>query len=639
MRTTRLALLLRNLRSATAQKRRAFFFFADAVLIAASISGSFVLRFEGALPQEILSWLGTYISFALMIKLPFIVLHGLYNVSWRFFRLRELLRLVQALTLATFVFGSAVFFLRSWAPFQAFPRSVLIIDYAISLALICGLRISKRAFHEYRAHGGMDLKNRQRILIIGAGTAGEQIGREMLDNDKSRYVPVGFIDDDPTKRGSTLHGVKVLGSRADIPRLMKTTRIDEFLVAIPSARSLDIREIVKIIRESNRGKPIKVLPGIMDLVSGNVTLSDIQDIRVEDLLGREPVEIDREIIKRFLAGRRVLVTGAGGSIGGELARTVMQFFPEAAAFLDIDETELFSLMNKLTGVSSPVVPVIGDIRDRAKMESVFSKFRPHVVIHSAAYKHVPILEYYPEEAVKTNILGTRNLAELALKHKVDRFVYISTDKAINPTSVMGATKRVGEELIRALDTRCDTRFVSVRFGNVLGSRGSVIPLFLDQIRRGGPVTVTHPEMMRYFMALSEAVLLVLEAAAAGVGGETFVLDMGEPIRIDDLARDMIRLSGLRPDVDIPIVYSGLRAGEKLFEELLGAEEGSEATPHDKVFRARNSRVRDEAELFSQVDRLIELCSIACRREELVAGLREIVPTYKPDDEQTMIPRW
>ena len=631
--------MIRELGRATVFKRFAFFFLADILLISLSVYGSFFVRFDGAIPPEFSRHLAVYIGLALAIKLAFLVLYDLYNISWQFFRLRELLRLVNALTFGTLAMGALVFFLRSWPPFQSFPRSILILDYIFSLGLLGGLRISKRAVREYSAHPSPGLRHRARILIIGAGTAGEQIGREMLDNPKSLYQPAGFIDDDPAKRGSKLHGVKVLGTRADIPRLLKTLPIDEFLVAIPSARSRDIREIVKLIRDANDGKPIKVLPGIMDLMSGNVTLADIQDIRVEDLLGREPVEIDHGIIRRFIAGRRVLITGAGGSIGAELARTVLQFAPEAAALVDIDETELFSLTNKLRGASSPFEPVVGDVRDRGKMEAVFSRFRPEVVIHSAAYKHVPILEYYPEEAVKTNILGTRNLAELALWHKVDRFVYISTDKAINPTSVMGATKRVGEELVRTLDRRGATRFISVRFGNVLGSRGSVIPLFLEQIRRGGPVTVTHPDMKRYFMAISEAVLLVLEAAAAGEGGETFVLDMGEPIRIDDLARDMIRLSGHRPDVDIPVVYSGLRAGEKLFEELLGAEEGTEPTAHGKIFKARNSLVRDEAELLAQVDRLVGLCAGAFRRDELVGGLREIVPTYKPESEQASISRW
>jgi FlaA1/EpsC-like NDP-sugar epimerase len=325
----------------------------------------------------------------------------------------------------------------------------------------------------------------------------------------------------------------------------------------------------------------------------------------------------------------VLITGAGGSIGSELARTVLQFEPRSTALLDVDETELFYLNNRFRGAASEVFPVMADIRDRVKMESVFADFRPEIVLHAAAYKHVPVLESYPEEAVKTNVLGTKILGELAQKHGVERFVYISTDKAVNPTSVMGSTKRAGEEMLRILNGRNGTKFISVRFGNVLGSRGSVIPIFEEQIKRGGPVTITHPEMKRYFMATSEAVLLVLEAAAIGEGGEAFILDMGEPIRILDLAREMIRLSGHEPDVDIPIVFSGLRPGEKLFEELLGAEEGSEPTEHARIFKARDPKVKPDEETFRKIEGLIAVCQAGGDRASIVSGLVDIVPTYKP----------
>jgi len=327
----------------------------------------------------------------------------------------------------------------------------------------------------------------------------------------------------------------------------------------------------------------------------------------------------------------VLITGAGGSIGSELSRTVRQFEPKSLVLLDIDETELFLLLHRLRSESLEIVPVIGDINDKAKMGAVFEKFRPEIVIHSAAYKHVPMLEYYPEDAVKTNVNGTKILAGLAMECGVDKFVYISTDKAINPTSIMGSTKRVGEEMLRVLNRRNKTRFICVRFGNVLGSRGSVTEIFKDQIQRGGPVTVTHPEMKRYFIVPSEAVLLVLEAAAVGEGGEAYVLDMGEPVKIVDLAREMIRLSGHEPDVDIPIIYSGLRPGEKLFEELLGAEEGSEPTAHAKIFKVRDSRKRDEGEVLEKVERLIGLCQENNSREEFIRCLKEIVPTYCPGD--------
>jgi FlaA1/EpsC-like NDP-sugar epimerase len=386
---------------------------------------------------------------------------------------------------------------------------------------------------------------------------------------------------------------------------------------------------MEIVRNSGSPVRVKILPGILDLVDGNVTLSDIKEVRVEDLLGREKVEIDFAAIRAFVNRKRVLITGAGGSIGSELARTVLQFEPRSTALLDIDETELFYLMNRFRGAATEIFPVVGDIRDRAKMEAVFSEFRPEIILHSAAYKHVPVLESFPEEAVKTNILGTKILGELALKSKVEKFVYISTDKAVNPTSIMGSTKRVGEEMLRVLNSRNGTKFISVRFGNVLGSRGSVIPIFEEQIKRGGPVTITHPDMKRYFMATSEAVLLVLEAAAIGEGGEAYILDMGEPIKILDLAREMIRLSGHEPDVDIPIVFSGLRPGEKLFEELLGAEEGSEPTEHARIFKARNPTVQPDEETFRKIEKLINGCRERSDRRFIVNGLMDIVPTFKP----------
>ena len=557
--------------------------------------------------------------------------YDMYGISWRFFSPGDLLKLFKAVTLSSLSMGLLLFLLKTYAPFMAFPRSVILLDYIFTMGFISALRVSKRALQEYRIRSDRLSRNKTKILIIGAGSAGEQIGREMLNNKKSKYFPMGYIDDDPAKAGIRIHGVKVLGTREDIPLALKSNRVDEVLVAIPSASSREIRKIVEIVRESNQVKKIKILPGISDLIAGNVTLSDIQDVQIEDLLGREPVEIDFKAIKEFLYGKTVLITGAGGSIGSELSRTVLQFEPKSLFLLDIDETELFLLMHRLKLASSEIVPVIGDINNESKMKAVFEKFRPQVVIHSAAYKHVPMLEYYPEDAVRTNVMGTKILAEMAMMHGVNKFVYISTDKAINPTSVMGSTKRVGEEMLRILNRKNKTGFICVRFGNVLGSRGSVTQLFEEQIQRGGPVTITHPEMKRYFMATSEAVLLVLEAAAAGKGGEAYVLDMGEPIKIMDLAKEMIRLSGYEPDVDIPIVYTELRPGEKLFEELLGAEEGSEPTEHAKIYRVRTSSRRDESELMEKIERLIGLGLGNSCREEIVACLKEIVPTYSPRD--------
>ena len=613
----------------TPLKRLAFFFLADSLLIAISLYASFWLRFDGAIPGEFSRKIPIYFGLALIIKASFLAVFGMYKISWRFFGLSDLQKLFAAVSLASLALAAVFLGFRSRGPFSGFPRAVMLADYMITLGVLGLLRISKRAVIEYFSKSGRMRRGRTRILIVGAGDAGSAIGRDMLVTKKSKYFPIGYVDDDLSKQGMSVHGIKVLGTRKDIPTLLKTNAVDEVLIAIPSFRSKDIRAVVEIIRNSGGPAKVKILPGILDLVAGNVTLSDIKEVRVEDLLGRAKVEIDFAAIREFLKRKRVLITGAGGSIGSELARTVLKYEPHAVAFLDIDETELFNLMNRFRGSGEEIIEVIGDIRDKVKMENVFANFRPEIVLHSAAYKHVPVLESYPEEAVKTNVLGTKILGELALKYKVEKFVYISTEKAVNPTSVMGSTKRVGEEMLRALNGRNGTKFISVRFGNVLGSRGSVIPIFEEQIKRGGPVMVTHPDMKRYFMATSEAVLLVLEAAAIGEGGEAYILDMGEPVRILDLAKEMIRLSGHEPDVDIPIVFSGIRPGEKLFEELLGAEEGSEPTEHARIFKARNPWVRPEDEMFQKIEELINVCNDGNDRNCIINGLMEIVPTYKP----------
>ncbi len=609
------------------------------LIIVGSLYAAFWLRFDGKIPIEYLRNFRYYIPLLLVINICLLFIFGLYKISWRFFGLKELLNLFGALSLSFFAMAIFLFFFKTYAPFQGFPRSVLLLDYIFTLGLIGTLRISKRAIKEYMNKAGRLRRGRIKTLIIGAGSAGEQIVSEMLNNRKSKYFPIGYIDDDPAKRGLSIHGIRILGTREELPGIMKDNHIDEVLVAIPSSGSRDIRQIVEIIRKSKEIKNIKILPGIIDLVDGNVTLSDIQEIQVEDLLGRDPIKIDYSAIRDFLTGKCTLITGAGGSIGGELSRTILQFKPKKLILLDIDETELYYLMNRNKPTSIEMVPVIGDIRDRKKMEVIFERYRPQIIFHAAAYKHVPILEYYPEEAVKTNIIATRYLGDLAIKYKVEKYVNISTDKAINPKSVMGATKRISEEILRAMNEKNETKFISVRFGNVVGSRGSVIPVFKEQIRKGGPVTVTHPEMKRYFMVTAEAVLLVLEAAAIGQGGEAYVLDMGEPVKIVDLAKEMIKLSGHEADVDIAIVYSGLRPGEKLFEEILGAEEGSQPTKQPKIFRVKSHREWTENNLWESVDKLKILCETNCKREEIIEVMKTLVPTYKPDLGNGSILNW
>jgi len=628
----------------TSGKRKAFFLLTDIFFIAFAVLLSFWLRFDGEIPREYSQILIKYIVLAEACKITLLIALKNYNFTWRYFSVGEGMQLISALILGWGLLGLLLYLINPLIigpvfGIRAFPRSVYIMDFGFSLVLIGSLRVSKRAYSEYRIRRNQAMKGKSRTLIIGAGAAGEQIGREMVNNPRSKYYPIGYIDDDPAKEGIVIHGVKVIGRRKDISDILPANRIDEILIAMPSAPSKEIRKIVNLIRDTNSGKKIKILPSIIDLMDGNAALKDIQDVKVEDLLGREPIKIDYAAIRAFISGKRVLITGAGGSIGSELTRTVHQFGPAKLGVLDIDETDLYYVTNRLKRTGGNISPYIGDIRDAGKMEAVFESFRPDIVIHAAAYKHVPILEHFPEEAVKTNIIGTKILGELALKYGVLKFVNISTDKAINPTSVMGTSKRIGEEILQVLNKRSGTRFISVRFGNVLGSRGSVIPLFKEQIQTGGPVTVTHPDMKRYFMATAEAVLLVLEAAAAGEGGEVFILDMGEPIRIDDLAREMIRLSGHEPDVDLAIVYTGLRPGEKLFEELVAAQEGSESTEHPKIFRARAYREGTESILWESVERLKTLCANSCKREDIIAAMAIIVPTYKPDMGNGSILNW
>jgi len=620
-------------------KRRAFFFISDILLISFAMYISFWLRFDGMIPNQYIKSLPYFILLALFLKLSFMVLFNLYDILWRFVSLGELIKIFKALSLGSLALGMALFLLRIYTPFEAspFPRLILLFDYVFSLILIGSLRISKRVLLEGLKSPFKIKEEKNKILIVGAGNAGEQIIREMVRNKNSNYLPIGFLDDDPAKQGIKIHGIKVLGKREDIQKISKNYKIDEVLIALPSIRPKEVQEIVENIRRTI--KKIKILPSVTDLIDGKATLSDIREIELEDLLGRLPVKIDFKVIKDFIQDKKILITGAGGSIGSELAKSILQFNPEILIVIDIDETDIFHLVNNLEFYKKEIIPIIGDIKDETKMTSLFEKFAPQIVMHSAAYKHVPVMELHPEEAVKTNILGTKILAKLSLRYRVEKFVFISTDKAINPTSIMGATKRVGEELLKIFNQKNKTKFISVRFGNVLGSRGSVIPLFKEQIKKGGPVTITHPEMKRYFMSTSEAVLLVLEASAAGRGGEVFVLDMGEPIKILDLAKEMIKLSGYEPDKDIPIVFTHIRPGEKLYEEVLSAEEGVEPTDYEKILKARSANERNSEVLIEKINLLIGMSCENNKKNEIIKLLKEIVPTYKPSEFKSLIFTW
>ncbi len=593
-----------------------------------SVAGGFgvaYLLFYGRFPSDL--DFHTLEVLALVVFLCHFFWHAifrLYHLVWKFYSYREVAETMKGAVLGFVTWFPLLFLARVVS--HDFPAGLGIVAYGAMLIGFGGSRAAKRLAYEFFSRRYPH--QRQRVLVVGAGNAGEQILRDMARNPKSPYYPVAVIDDDPEKKGTYLHGVRVVGDRTVIPQVVRDYRVEMALIAIPSASSREIRDIVRRLREAGVRK-IKILPGVTELASGHVTLMDLRDVAVEDLLGREPVEIDLGRIRESLAGKSVLITGAAGSIGSEIARQVARFAPELLVLLDEDETELFWLERTLRE-HHPTVNIrvsLCDIRDQGKVQWIFQETHPQVVFHAAAYKHVPVMEAFPEEAVKTNVFGTKYVAEAAIANGTERFVLISTDKAVNPTSVMGATKRLAEMLILQMSGG-PTALMAVRFGNVLGSRGSVIEIFRKQIRHGGPVTVTHPEMRRYFMTVSEAVLLVLQAATMGQGGEVFVLDMGQPVRILDLAREMIRLSGYEPDVEIPIVFTGIRPGEKLFEELLTAEEGTEATTHEKIFRAK-IRCSLDGEAFRGILKALEEAAARADGSKIRALLQRAIPTYQP----------
>lgn len=611
----------------TVLKRFLFFLISDAVLFSIALYLSFYLRFEGMIPDRYL--VHFYISLPLFISIKMMVFYFLkvYRFTWSYIGLYELIRVSMAQTLSLLIISASILFFAYGEPLLGFPRSIFLIDYAFSLIMVEALRVSKRAYIHARRG---TIVERRRTLIIGAGDIGVRIVREMKTAKDSPYLPVAFIDDNPSKRKVSIEGVQVVGGSMDIPVISKKLDVELAVIAMPSATPMEIRDVVSYLYKAGINE-IRVIPGTKEIISRNISILDIKRIEVEDLLGREPIEIEYSEIERGLKGKRILVTGAGGSIGSELVRQITRFDPELLVLLDYNETALFYISREIKERYKhlPIYPVLGDILNKKKMEVVFRNFAPQIVFHAAAYKHVPIVEDFPEEAVRVNVLGTEILGKLSCKSGVEKFVFISTDKVVNPTSVMGASKRVAEMLITNFNHQHKTRFIAVRFGNVLGSRGSVIPLFQEQIRQGGPLTITHPEMKRYFMTIAEAIILVLQAGAMGMGGEVFVLDMGEPIKIYDIACELIRLSGLEPEKDIPIVFSGIRSGEKLFEELLTAEEGVEPTGHPKIFKARIKEAFSQEFLFRKIKELENFAQLQ-NAPSIITTLKEIIPTYTPN---------
>jgi FlaA1/EpsC-like NDP-sugar epimerase len=578
------------------------------------------LRFDGAVPAAVTATYLQVLPWILVVRGLVFLLFGLYGGLWRYTSVWDLSRILFAVFTSTVIMYPLVY--RGLSP-AVFPRSLPILDAILLVCFLGGVRFLWRVVPSV-----IRSSQRRRVLVVGAGDAGEMIVREMQKG--TSYQPVGFIDDDPSKLGRTIHGVEVLGKRTDLPRIVAATNPQEVLMAIPSAPSATVRDIVHMLEAFKL--PITTLPAPAELVNGKVRVKQIRPLAIEDLLSRSQVALNTEPIRKMIKGKRVLVTGAGGSIGSELCRQIAALQPSDLVLYERYENSLYAIANDLvdSAVGASIHTVIGDTTDVARVDAVFGEYRPQFVFHAAAHKHVPLMEANPCEAVKNNVVGTQVVAEAARQHGVERFVLISTDKAVNPSSVMGASKRVAELIVQSLaEQEKHTRFVTVRFGNVLGSNGSVIPRMMDQIRAGGPVTVTHPDIRRYFMLIPEAVQLVLQAAVLADEGQTFVLDMGEQIKVLDVARNLIRLSGFVPDEEIPITFIGLRPGEKLIEELAGGRELLEPAGPEKVFNVRRTEELDGPQLMDQVATLVRVATLGQPRA-VVEQLRWIVPTFNPD---------
>ena len=546
-------------------------------LCLASFLGLFV-RFDlniSKIPPEYARAALEFLPYYILASLVIFFLARMYSTMWSVAGVREALHVVAACGLASMVQIAGMMLLQ-----LSVPRSFFLVSFAALCAEELGIRLSYRVV--ISLFGNHSKKAAKRIMIVGAGTSGSVILKEMTTSSLVNGCVVCFVDDDKNKAGKFLNGVPVAGNRNDIPRLAEEYKIDEIYIAIPSASAKERKAIIEICRET--GCQVKILPGIYQLINGEVSIAKLRNVEIEDLLGRDPIRVNLDEIMGYVSGKVVLVTGGGGSIGSELCRQVASHNPKQLIIFDIYENNAYDIQLELKEKypDLDLVVLIGSVRNTHRIETVFEKYRPDIVYHAAAHKHVPLMEDSPNEAIKNNVFGTYKTAKAADKYGTSRFVLISTDKAVNPTNIMGASKRMCEMVVQMMNARSKTDVVAVRFGNVLRSNGSVIPLFKKQIEQGGPVTVTHPDIIRYFMTIPEAVSLVLQAGAYAKGGEIFVLDMGEPMKILDLAKNLIRLSGYTPDVDIPIVFTGLRPGEKLYEELLMNEEGMQDTPNKLI---------------------------------------------------------
>ncbi len=603
--------------------RRLALLAADATLLLLGLLLAYWLRYDGhALSAMRTAGALTIVALDLMAKLTIFGALGLYALSVSQMGMEDMGTILRAVALGAVTFSGAVLAVNRATGWEV-PGAVLLIDAVLTLCVITGSRLALRVWYTRSEQAGKG----STALIVGAGVAGEQLASSLRSTPDSGYVPIGFLDDDAAKHGSVIHGLRVLGSLRRLAEVVRAHSVEAVLIAMPSASSHAVRSVVSLAQEAGV-REIRIIPGLERILKGQTNFTDLQQVQLDDLLGRQVVTIDTAMVGAWLRGRRVLVTGAAGSIGSELCRQIASFRPKEIIPLDCDETGLFWIERDLKRLDQTVAPVIEDVRDAQKMRDLFREVRPDVVFHAAAYKHVGLMEQHPLQAVQTNVLGTLAVGAAAQDAGVERFVLISTDKAVNPTSVMGVSKRVAEQVCLALNGKGETHYLVVRFGNVLGSRGSVVPLFQDQIRRGEPLIVRGANTQRYFMVTSEAVLLVLQAGAMGRGGEVFVLNMGNPIRVLDLAQELIRLSGLRPYTDVPIIVADPQPGEKELEDLLTAEDGTVITQHERIFVAGRTPLTDPDSFLMGVGSL-EAMIRAGDVGGVVRAMQALVPTYRP----------
>ena len=615
------------------EKRRSYLIVIyDIAIIVASLLLAFSLRYDFRIPPESLTGLGGYLLWALPVKLSVFYLFGLYRGMYRYTSIWDLVNVGKATVIAALIINSVFLIVPL---FRVIPPAILFLDFILTAGLIALVRLSVRMYFS-RVVVAVPKRRKEelgitRLLLIGAGDTGEKIARDILSNFSDDYRIVGFLDDNLEKIGSSIHGIPVIDRIATLNKL--TLDFDEILITAPNTTGDSLRRIIDLCKTS--GKRFKTVPSLNEVINKDISVESIRDVSYMDLLGREEVQLDINAIEKLIKGKRILISGAGGSIGSELVRQCLEYDPGSLILLDNSEQNLFTIEQEIAFIEKKTLvrSVLANIRDKNLLQNTFQEYRPQVVIHAAAYKHVPMQELHPWSAVSTNVMGTLNLVQLAQTYNTEKFVLVSTDKAVHPVNIMGATKRLAEKVIQSVEEIENSPiFLAVRFGNVIGSSGSVIPIFHNQINRGGPLTITHPEMSRYFMSITEAAQLTLQAGAMGDStGQIFLLDMGKAVKIKDMAYDLIRLSGLEPEKDIPIIYTGLRPGEKLYEELISKEEKAQATDHKKIMVLQNGSNNMPWNILKREIQSLMDISMKFDTDAIKQKLQHLIPDYTPQD--------